>query len=43
MIAIDLVVQARNGLQLVIKLQDFLQIADSSGVNLNFDHVFWDG
>ncbi len=37
-IAIDLVMQARNSLELVIEFQDLAQIADAGGINFQFDH-----
>jgi hypothetical protein len=37
-IAIDLVMQARNGLELVIEFEDLAQIADTGCVNSQFDH-----
>ena len=40
-IAIDLVPQARNGLELVVEFQDFLQLSDARSVNLKFDHIYF--
>jgi hypothetical protein len=37
-IAIDLVTEASDRLQLVIEGEDLVHIADPGGVNLNFEH-----
>ena len=39
-IAIDLVTQARHRLELMVELQDFLQLADTGGVDFDLDHKF---
>jgi hypothetical protein len=41
MIAINLVAQTRNRLELVIQLKDFLKCTYSSGIYLKFDHNYF--